>query len=136
MWRQVDYAWDEKRFASTVKEPAKSQRNALLAQLKKLDAEKPEPLPASLAVTDVGPIAPPVTIPKKAALGDIAPGYLTLLDPEPARIEHVTTPTTGRRAALAHWITRPDHPLTSRVIVNRLWQAHFGRGISANASDF
>ncbi len=136
MWRQVDYAWDEKRFASTVKEPAKSQRNALLAQLKKHDAEKPEPLPASLAVTDVGPIAPPVTIPKKAALGDIAPGYLTLLDPEPARIEHVTTPTTGRRAALAHWITQPDHPLTSRVIVNRLWQAHFGRGISANASDF
>ncbi len=46
------------------------------------------------------------------------------------------TATTGRRAALARWLTDPDNPLTPRVIVNRLWQYHFSRGIVTTASDF
>ncbi len=42
----------------------------------------------------------------------------------------------GRRAELAKWMTRADHPLTWRVMANRIWQWHFGRGIVATASDF
>jgi hypothetical protein len=44
--------------------------------------------------------------------------------------------TTGRRRALAGWLAGNRNPLTARVIVNRLWQHHFGRGIVATPSDF
>src|SRR5690606_12174860 len=44
--------------------------------------------------------------------------------------------STGRRTALARWIASPDNPLSTRVIVNRVWQYHFGRGLVATASDF
>ena len=37
---------------------------------------------------------------------------------------------------LAKWITSPENPLTARVMVNRIWQQHFGRGIVGTASDF
>ena len=40
------------------------------------------------------------------------------------------------RARLAKWITSADHPLTARVIANRIWQWHFGRGIVATPNDF
>jgi len=45
-------------------------------------------------------------------------------------------PDPQRRTALARWITDPRNPLTARVIVNRLWQYHFGRGIVPTPSDF
>ncbi len=43
---------------------------------------------------------------------------------------------TGRRLALAQWMTQPNHPLTARVAVNQIWSRHFGRGIVASVSNF
>jgi len=57
-------------------------------------------------------------------------GAAELFDPAP------TEKTSGRRLALAKWITRSDNRLTWRVIANRIWQHHFGRGIVRSSNDF
>ncbi len=44
--------------------------------------------------------------------------------------------TTGRRRAFAEWLTQPGHPLTARVMVNRVWAGHFGTGIVASLDNF
>ncbi|MFZ9855637.1 MAG: DUF1549 and DUF1553 domain-containing protein [Limisphaerales bacterium] len=45
-------------------------------------------------------------------------------------------PTSGRRRALADWIANPSNPLTARVMVNRVWHHHFGRGLVRTTTDF
>ena len=71
---------------------------------------------------------------------EVQPGFPTVLQVsqvfQPATIIPPREGTTGLRAALARWLTDPAHPLTARVMVNRIWQGHFGRGIVANANDF
>jgi mono/diheme cytochrome c family protein len=49
---------------------------------------------------------------------------------------HAAGESTGRRLALADWIASPDNPLTARVLVNRIWQHHFGRGLVPTPNDF
>ncbi len=77
--------------------------------------------------------------------GEATPGVLQVLDRAPDGEDHWRTPpppgarTSYRRAALARWLTDVDQgagALVARVIVNRLWQHHMGRGIVATPSDF
>ena len=43
---------------------------------------------------------------------------------------------SGRRKAFAEWLAHPDNPLTARVMVNRIWQHHFGKGLAENPNNF
>jgi hypothetical protein len=132
-YRQVHYEFA--RLEGKLKDDDKQRLVALRKKLTEFNALKPAPLSMGLTVTEVGPTAPPTFVPKKK-LPAVEPGYLTLFDEKPAAVPQAIGRTTGRRTELARWITRPDNPLTARVIVNRVWQGHFGRGLVATASDY
>lgn len=118
--------------------PERMEWEALKQELSVFDAQKPAPLPTTLTVSDVGPVAPIVRVPDRPKLGEIEPGFPSVLESAPARIEPVAAGgvTSGRRTALAKWIASPTNPLSTRVIVNRIWQLHFGTGLVASVSDF
>lgn len=123
---------------SKFKGEEKKEWEALRKELKKFDHLKPKPLPTAMTVTDFGTQAPPTFIPSKERLGEIAPGFLTIFDPKVAHIAPMPTEmeSTGRRTTLANWLTEVRQPLTTRVIVNRIWKEHFGAGIVDSPSDF
>ncbi len=67
----------------------------------------------------------------------VQPAFISVLSPPKPEVEPPTGgATSGRRLALAKWIASSKNPLTARVMVNRIWQYHFGRGIVRSASDF
>lgn len=68
----------------------------------------------------------------------VEPGFPAIWGGEDAAISPLPPeiPSSGRRLALANWLSRPDHPRTARVMVNRIWQHHYGRGLSPTPSDF
>ncbi len=131
-WRQVLYEYE--RLDDRFKNEKKEQLLAVRRELAKFDHIKPAVLPVTMAIRDVGPQAPATIIPRKKA--EVAPGIPELLANQvPFSISPLPN-STGRRSALAHWITDPGNALTHRVMVNRIWQYHFGRGLAANGSDF
>ena len=101
--------------------------------------------PVAYAVSDVvPPQVPSIADTYVLAGGELAnkgekvdPGFLSCIigKSEPATIPF-SGGSSGRRGALASWIASPDNPVTARVMMNRLWQHHFGDGIIRTPSDF
>ena len=110
-------------------------------ELKKLTEAGPRPtaLAVTMAFSDVGREVPPTHLLKRGnwtRKGEVVnPGFLSAFDDREAKVSPGTA-TTGRRTALAKWIADAKNPLTARVIVNRIWLQHFGRGIVDSPGDF
>jgi hypothetical protein len=113
----------------------------LKAQLATFDSLKPAPLAEGQFMQNLNATAPPTYILRggsRLAPGDeVPPGFLSILDPGDAKITPLSAlNSTGRRSALAAWLTDPANPLPARVMVNRIWHYNFGRGIVATPGDF
>jgi len=106
----------------------------LKKELSAFDAIKPVELPMAQTLAEMHTEAPKTFLLKngnfESPVEEIAPGFLSILDPTDASV------AGGRRTALANWIASPTNPLTARVMVNRVWHYHFGRGVSGTPSDF
>lgn len=141
----LNVAWEE--VAAAVRENPKddAERERLKRTIFEIERTRPRPPARASALIDKSADAPETRVLRR---GDVRlegprvsprpPGILLAAQPAdafPAEIPKKER-STGRRSAFARWLTRPDNPLTARVIVNRLWQHHFGRGIVSTPGDF
>jgi hypothetical protein len=123
----------------------KTAHKKLTEELKKFP--KPAPLPMAMALQDGKPA-------KTFILGrgdyndphdEVLAGFPEILCSSRGNealtnstggVSLLTSAATKHRAALANWIASPENPLAARVMVNRIWQHHFGRGIAPMPSEF
>jgi|GEM_PF-4763262 len=132
----------ETEITAELKANVRAEIAQLEARLKSLRAERPAPLSTAWGLKDAGPVAP-VTyllhrgeLERKSGIVDPRPpsaffaGGQADSFGETAAESH----TTGRRLRLARWMTSQGQ--VARVIVNRVWQQHFGRGIVSTPNNF
>jgi hypothetical protein len=148
----VDRKQREYKLAEAVKKdgerilgaPGKKDFEAKIAALEKLKKET-VPVDMALVVTEFGRDPKPTHVfyrgnphAETTPENRVEPAFPGVLK---ARAPELPTPpadakTTGRRMVLARWIASPDNPLTARVLANRIWQYHFGRGIVRSPNNF
>jgi hypothetical protein len=126
--------------SAKMKGAVKEQWDVMTKRMAELEKEKPPAPPTAMTCTDLGPTAPMTYLLKRGDWrkreDEVPPGYLSAIDDRDADLRKQASGTTGRRSALAAWVARADNPLTARVVVNRVWQTHFGRGIVGSPNDF
>src|SRR5581483_10850887 len=125
----------------TLKGEQRSRYDSLKKQLDQFKDLYPGDFPEGIGMADLSRQAPATHILSvgmyDAPKEEVQPGFLSILDPEPAKIvPPANLNSTGRRTALAKWLTDPGNPLPARVMVNRIWHYHFGQGIVGTPSDF
>ncbi len=130
---------------ATYTEQDRKEHEAAKLKARQFADAAPRYRPLAYAVSDVvPPQVPSVAETYVLAGGELAnkgekvePGFLSCIT---GKSEAATIPysggSSGRRGALASWIASSDNPATARVMMNRLWQHHFGDGIVRTPSDF
>lgn len=130
--KQIGLSWDE--VVNALPPDIKAKRAAIRAERHKLALDEPEPPAAAFAVANMEK-APVTHILKlgepKHKLDPVEPAFLTVL----GGVDAPKGPA-GRRAAFANWLADPEHPLTARVMANRIWQFRMGTGIVPTPNDF
>ncbi len=127
-----------RKLQSAMRRAPEAEKAKIELQIESLEDKIPAPLPAIYTVSDNAQKAAPIHV---LARGDyqskgpkVGPRPLGVLleDGAPEAPLDIEKP----RLKLAEWITEPSNPLTARVMVNRIWQFHFGRGLVFTANDF
>ncbi|HVX13408.1 MAG TPA: DUF1549 and DUF1553 domain-containing protein [Pirellulales bacterium] len=121
-----------------LKQNSSGDRSDLQAQLVRLEAQLPPPLDAICSVADDAAKRTAIHVLERGnwdkpgrPVGPRVPGVF-LPEGAPELSPNLPNP----RTSLADWLLEPNHPLAARVIVNRVWQYHFGHGIVATPNDF
>lgn len=130
---------DDDQAIKALKGDAKKKFEALSSELKQFAPFDPGEAPVGIGLRDLSKNAPPTY---RLAVGawdapqeEVQPGFLSIIDASTPKIVPLAN-STGRRTALANWLASADNPLTARVMVNRIWNYHFGQGIAPSPSDF
>ena len=116
--------------------PLRQHQQRLANALNSAEILRPKPLPTTMALED-GPPAKTYLLVRGDSTNrgeEVQAGFPVALTSN-GLTNSIDVAAPGR-AELATWLTTEDHPLTARVMVNRLWQHHFGRGLVATSNDF
>lgn len=126
------------RLKELAKNASGEEKTRLTAQIEDLEDQEPAPLPTIPSTTDDFDHRTPIHVLKRGiwekkgqAVGPRPPSVLV-----PDSLPELPADVTFPRTRLAMWLTDPNQPLTARVIVNRLWQHHFGAGLVKTENDF
>lgn len=131
-----------KKRASALEPKALDEYLAVSEQLAEVQKSELRPLPEALVIRENGATAPETFVLVRGnahVLGEkVVPGFPAVFgvtDPE-MPVRNDSAKSSGRRRVLAEWIASGDNLLTSRVMVNRIWQHHLGRGIVRSSNNF
>ncbi len=137
---------DRKAQAKPLEEKLKQakgkEKKQLERKLNELLSGGSPPFGWALGVTEAGAKAPPTHVLIRGNAGtpgtEVQPAFLSVLGSQKPELSHppAGNRSLGRRLALARWLTSRDNPLVSRVMVNRIWQHHFGQAIVRSTNDF
>jgi len=130
---QVEPTWDE--VVAAMSQEDKDKRTQLRSRLHEVELIQPDPLPTAYVYTNDGSAPQSYVL----RMGD-PHNRLDPVDPSVPLVikasSEIPRSPTGRRSALAEWLTSPENPLTARVMVNRIWQFRTGQGIVRTLNDF
>ena len=142
--RQIEntLTFKEEQLLAIMPEEERRKQQDVGARIKELEKERPKAFPSAMAIGEAGREALPSHFLHRGSPdvkgSRMSAGVLSVAcdqdyvfpqPPEDAR-------SSWRRRGLAEWIASPGNPLTARVMVNRIWQHHFGEGIVRSASNF